>query len=69
MRPRMTIFSVPDMSCGHCRARVEKAIKGVDAGAEMSFDMAARRVDVESAADNGLLQSALKDAGYVATAL
>jgi copper chaperone len=37
-------LSVPDMSCGHCRGSIEKAL--LPAGAQLSFDMGAREVTV-----------------------
>ncbi len=37
-------LSVPDMSCGHCRASIEAALTAL--GASARFDMAARRVTV-----------------------
>lgn len=38
----MTTFHSPDMSCGHCTAMVEKALKGSDPEAHIHFDMEAR---------------------------
>lgn len=63
----MITLHVPDMSCGHCRATVEKAITGVDAGARVSVDLTSRRVEVSGSADAGKLADALRDAGYEST--
>ncbi len=63
----MTTYSIPDMSCGHCKATVEKTILGLDPQATLSFDMPARTVAVQTNSDDGTLRSALTDAGYPAT--
>lgn len=63
----MTTFHIPDMTCGHCRATVEKTIHALDPKARISFDMPAQRIMLESGADPRVLQSALAEAGYPAT--
>lgn len=63
----MTTYSIPAMSCGHCKATVEKAILGLDPQATLSFDMPARTVAVQTHSDVGAVRSALTDAGYPAT--
>lgn len=59
-------FTLPDMSCGHCVATVTKAVKGVDAAAEVKADLASRTVTVETAAPREAVARALADAGYPA---
>ncbi len=61
-------LSVPDMSCGHCKATIEKAIDAADPLAEVTFDMDARKIDVDSDMDLAALQALLKEAGYPASA-
>ena len=63
----MTTFSIPDMSCGHCKATVEQTIHALDPAAEIEFDMAARRISVKSSAEAARVQAALAEAGYPAT--
>lgn len=63
----MTELSVPDMSCGHCKAAVERALAAAAPGATVEVDLAARRVRVSPAADPGRLIEALRAAGYPAT--
>lgn len=58
----MTTFSIPDMSCGYCKAKVEQTIHALDPAAQIEFDMAARRISVKSSAE-----AALVEAGYPAT--
>ncbi len=63
----MTTFHIPDMSCGHCRAAVTKAIHGLDPAARIDFDMETRRITVDSVAETARVQSALAEAGFPAT--
>ena len=64
----MTKLNVPDMSCGHCKAAVEKAVAGVDAAATVNVDLDNRTVEIGSSADVATLIAALKEEGYEATA-
>lgn len=43
--PESFTLSVPDMSCGHCRASIEAALKPSGA-VPVEFDMQARRVTI-----------------------
>ena len=43
--PDVFTLSVPDMSCGHCRASIEAALKPT-AGVPINFDMSARQVTI-----------------------
>ena len=63
----MTTFSVPDMSCGHCRATIEKTVRGLDPAATLDFDMAGRTVNVQTSQDDDSLRAALAAQGYPAT--
>ena len=65
----MTTFQVDDMTCGHCISVITKAIKGVDASANVNIDLATRRVGVGSSADTAKLSAAIEQAGYTPTAL
>lgn len=60
----MTTLSVPDMSCGHCKASVEAALAPLARGVRV--DLAARTVSAEGAAPEALLQ-ALAAIGFPAT--
>lgn len=64
----MITLSVPDMSCGHCKAGVERAVAAVDPAARVAVDLAARRVTVDTAASAAALVAALDRAGFAATA-
>ena len=63
----MTELNVPEMSCGHCKAAIEKAVAGVDADARVSFDLENRTVSIESSIADAALIEALKAGGYEAT--
>jgi copper chaperone len=62
----MTKFSVPKMSCGHCKSAIENAIKAADGGAQVDFDMAKREVTVSSDVEAGILISSINAGGYEA---
>ncbi|HHZ08341.1 MAG TPA: heavy-metal-associated domain-containing protein [Rhizobiales bacterium] len=60
----MLKLTVPDMNCGHCVSAVTKAVKGVDAGADVAVDLDARTVTIRSDASADVLAAALSRAGY-----
>lgn len=60
----MTIFHVPEMSCGHCTSAIDKAVKAVDPGARITFDLPQRSVQVASALDADAVADAIRGAGY-----
>ncbi len=60
-------FHVPDMSCGHCSAAIDKAVKAIDPTARVDADIEAKTVSVVSAQAAPALQAALSEAGYPAT--
>ncbi len=65
----MTTLSVPDMSCGHCKATVEAALGAVpDAGA-VTVLLADRKVKTSGPAEASTLITALDAAGYPAAAV
>ncbi len=62
----MTTFSIPDMSCGHCKAAVESAIRKLDPSADVQVDLAARRAEVTSAQPLPAMIAALAAVGFPA---
>ncbi|GAB4522836.1 MAG: heavy-metal-associated domain-containing protein [Roseibium sp.] len=62
-------FNVPDMSCGHCAASIEKAVKTVDASANVACNLQDRLVDIDTSAGQEAISNALRKAGYEAHAL
>ena len=63
----MTLLNVPDMSCAHCKAAVEKAIASVDPTAAVAVDLDRHSVEVASQAPAEALIAALGTVGYPAT--
>ena len=57
-------FTLPDMSCGHCRGAVEKAVAGVDPAAEITVGLSDRTVDIRTTRPQGEIAEALRAAGY-----
>lgn len=62
----MTMLSVPDMSCGHCKASVAAALAPL--AAKVEIDLPARTVRAEGAAPEALLK-ALAEIGFPAQVL
>ena len=57
-----TTFSVPDMSCGHCRASIDTALKPL--GAQVDFDMPNRKITVQGTPDAAKIIAALDAIGF-----
>jgi copper chaperone len=64
----MIALTIPKVRCGGCIASVEKAIHAVDASAQITANIEARRVEVTTSADRQTLLTALDAAGYPAEA-
>jgi copper chaperone len=64
----MLHYQVHDMTCGHCVQAIARAVKGVDAGAEVKVDLATKSVDVASQAEDDAIANAIRDAGYTPVA-
>jgi copper chaperone len=63
----MTTLSIPDMSCGHCKAAVETALAAVPGTGVVTVDLARRQVEITGDAPLPVLVAALDAAGYPAT--
>ncbi|WP_227268013.1 heavy-metal-associated domain-containing protein [Roseobacter weihaiensis] len=63
----MISLNIPNMSCGHCKTAVEKAISSVDPSASIALDLDMRHVVVTTDVDAARVMDALKNAGYPAT--
>lgn len=57
-------FKVSDMTCSHCVATVEKAVRNVDGAASVKVDLANLAVRIESAKPASSFQDAIAEAGY-----
>jgi len=64
----MIAFEIQDMTCGHCREAITRAVLGVDSAAEVEVDLARHRVQIKSAAVAAQqLSDAIAAAGYTPT--
>lgn len=59
-------FSIPEMSCGHCTASIEKAIKEADPAAQVACDLPSRSVEVTSALSAEAITATLDEIGFEA---
>jgi copper chaperone len=57
-------LKVQGMTCGHCGAAVERAVKAADPTARVSVDRAAGRVTLENATDPAAIRRATEAEGY-----
>ena len=62
----MIELTLPAMSCAHCVRTVTETVQGLDAQAQLSFDLAQHRVTIESAVPAERIAAALADEGYPA---
>lgn len=60
----MLDLSFPDMTCGGCACIVTAAIKTLDAGAELGFDFANRKVTITTSATAEAVTRAVTEAGF-----
>lgn len=60
----MIEFRVPDMTCGHCASTITRAVKALDAAAQVEISLEEHRVRVQSAAAKEALARAIAEAGY-----
>ncbi|HTH13397.1 MAG TPA: cation transporter [Spirochaetia bacterium] len=62
--------SIEGMTCGHCVARVEKALQGVPGAAGVKVDLKKNRAELEK---NGVtedqIRAAVTEAGYSVTGI
>jgi copper chaperone len=65
----MLRFKIAKMTCGHCAASIERAVKGVDPQAAVSVDLSRKEVAIHSTAEERLIAGALRSAGYESQAL
>lgn len=63
--PSALVFEVPDMSCGHCVASIQKALASADPQATVRVDLSLKRVEVDGTVlSSDALETALRQAGY-----
>ncbi|AZE82084.1 Copper chaperone [Pseudomonas orientalis] len=60
----MQVFSVEGMTCGHCVRAVTQAVQSQDADAEVTVDLAAKQVRVQSRLEREAIAQLIKEEGY-----
>lgn len=58
------VYSVPGISCGHCKTAIEGEVAGVDGVVAVEVDVDAKTVRVDGEAADEAIRSAIDDAGY-----
>ena len=57
-------YSVPGISCGHCKNAIETEVGGVDGVTLVDVDIDARTVRVLGEPDGDAIAAAIEEAGY-----
>ena len=57
-------YSVPDISCGHCKSAIEGEVGSLDDVTTVLVDIEARTVTVDGAASDEAIHAAIEEAGY-----
>jgi copper chaperone len=60
----MLKLKVPDMSCGHCAATIEKAARSVDPAAQVDIDLTTKVATIVTTAPADRIRTAIRTAGY-----
>lgn len=58
-----TTYSVPEISCGHCKATIEAAVQSLGGVQRVEVDIDAKTVAVDGG-DHDAIVTAIEDAGY-----
>ena len=59
-----TTYSVPGISCGHCRTAINGEVAAVAGVTAVDVDIAAKLVTVSGAFEDAQVRAAIDDAGY-----
>lgn len=57
-------LTIPDMTCGHCQQTITGAVLAIDGNATLTFDLAAHKLSVTTAAELQDLNDAIEASGY-----
>jgi copper chaperone len=63
----MLKLRIPEMSCGHCTAAVEKAVKSEDPAAKVDIDLGTKVASITTQVEPQRIRNAIKEAGYEST--
>jgi copper chaperone CopZ len=59
-------YSVPGISCGHCKSAIEAEVGALAEVDSVVVDIDSRTVEVVGAADDAAIRAAIVEAGYEA---
>jgi copper chaperone CopZ len=59
-----TTLAIEGMTCGHCKANVEKALKAVPGVTDVTVDLTKHQAVIAGSASRSSLVQAVQDAGY-----
>ena len=59
-----SVYTVPDISCGHCKQAIESEVGGVAGVSSVHVDVDQRTVTVEGEASEADVTAAIQEAGY-----
>jgi copper ion binding protein len=59
-----TTYTVPGISCSHCRWAINRKVKKVTGVSDVDVDVKAKEVTVSGAFDDAQVRDAIDDAGY-----
>ena len=59
-----TTYSVPGISCAHCKLAIDRNVSAVAAVTAVDVDVEAKQVTVTGAFADGQVRDAIDDAGY-----
>lgn len=65
----MTTLSIPDMTCGHCKASVESALAALGDAGSVTVDLSAKIATASGPAAPERLLRALDEIGFPATVI
>ncbi|MBW3659995.1 MAG: copper ion binding protein [Actinobacteria bacterium] len=57
-------YSVPEISCGHCKASIEGEVGKLDDVSSVNVDIDRKTVTVEGDASDEAIKAAIDEAGY-----
>jgi copper chaperone len=60
----MRTYSVPGISCDHCKAAIEGEVGELEGVTSVEVDVDARSVTVDGTAPDDAIRAAIDDAGY-----
>jgi len=60
----MLKLKVPEMTCGHCAAVIEKAVKSIDPAARVQVDLSEKTVTVQTDEQDEKISDVVRSAGY-----